>query len=502
MYKRQRLTGDPARLAERDRAIARREMELSRVRALTADNPAQSARWTQLRAVIDERLGLSRRIEALRRNEGLDAANAFVAVAPLRETRERVDRILGEMDDEERRLLVGRNVAQRHTSDLLVGAGGAVLVLLLALFGATYGLIRRQLSASEGHLRTVISRVPALIAYVDAQQRYVYVNSHYRERFAPHHPDIAGRSVREVLGETRYAIAAPLIEKVLKGEPQNYDWEPFPGVWQVINYMPRQDERGDVTGYYVLGADITERKRAEERIRLLNRELEQRVRERTAQLEHTHARMRALERSAAIAEERDRLMRDMHDGVGSQLMTTLDAVERGHLDPTGVGALLRECIDDLRLVIDSLEPSGQSLQIALANLRYRLEPRLQAAGMTLGWEVDDTPVAPAPGQVLQIMRIVQEALANALRHARASELRLRLQVHGGALCIEVSDNGRGLSLPANPPPGAAPPHAQRGLRNMRLRAHHLGGELRVHATEQGTQVELRVPGHTGAAAPH
>jgi signal transduction histidine kinase len=237
-------------------------------------------------------------------------------------------------------------------------------------------------------------------------------------------------------------------------------------------------------------------------VRTLNTELEQRVRERTAQLEHTHARMRALERSAAIAEERDRLMRDMHDGVGSQLMTTLDAVERGHLDPTGVGALLRECIDDLRLVIDSLEPSGQSLQIALANLRYRLEPRLQAAGMTLGWEVDDTPVAPAPGQVLQIMRIVQEALANALRHARASELRLRLQVHGGALCIEVSDNGRGLSLPADPPPGAAPPHAQRGLRNMRLRAHHLGGELRVHTTEQGTQVELRVPGHAGAAAPH
>ena len=68
------------------------------VRALTADNPAQSARWTQLRAVIDERLGLSRRIEALRRSEGLDAANAFVAVAPLRETRERVDRILGEVE--------------------------------------------------------------------------------------------------------------------------------------------------------------------------------------------------------------------------------------------------------------------------------------------------------------------------------------------------------------------------------------------------------------------
>ncbi|MBC7206359.1 MAG: diguanylate cyclase, partial [Methyloversatilis sp.] len=274
-----RLTGDPARLNERDRAIARREIELDRVRALTADNPAQSARWTQLRAVIDQRLGLSRRIEALRRNDGQDAANAFVAAAPLRETRERVDRILGDMDDEERRLLVDRNVTQRHKSDLVVGAGGAVLILMLALLCAIYGLIRRQLRASEGHLRTVISRVPALIAFVDAEQRYVYVNQHYRERFAPDQGDIAGRSVREVLGETRYAIAEPRIEKVLSGEPQSYDWEPFPGIWQVINYMPRQDERGEVTGYYVLGADITERKRAEERIRLLNGELGQRVRE-------------------------------------------------------------------------------------------------------------------------------------------------------------------------------------------------------------------------------
>jgi diguanylate cyclase (GGDEF)-like protein/PAS domain S-box-containing protein len=368
-----RLTGDPARLTERDRAIARREIELDRVRTLTSDHPAQSARWTQLRAVIDERLGLSRRIEALRRNEGQDAANAFVAAAPLRETRERVDRILGEMDNEERRLLVERNVAQKHSSDLLVGAGGAVLILMLALLGATYGLIRRQLSASEGHLRTVISRVPALIAYVDAQQRYVYVNGHYRERFAPHHPDIAGRSVREVLGETRYAIAAPLIAKALQGEPQSYDWEPFPGVWQVINYMPRQDERGDVTGYYVLGADITERKRAEERIRLLNRELEQRVRELervSRALRTLSAGNRAMLRATGEHELLDSMCRALVE-VGAYPMAVVwlrnaagdyvPTAQCGHSDGIdGLRAWAAANASDVRTAMDAIVAGGQA----------------------------------------------------------------------------------------------------------------------------------------------
>ena len=61
-------------------------------------------------------------------------------------------------------------------------------------------------------------------------------------------------------------------------------------------------------------------------------ELERRVHERTRELERTHERLRALERTASVAAERERLMRDMHDGIGSQLITTLEAVERGSGD--------------------------------------------------------------------------------------------------------------------------------------------------------------------------
>jgi diguanylate cyclase (GGDEF)-like protein/PAS domain S-box-containing protein len=137
----------------------------------------------------------------------------------------------------------------------------------------------RQLDESEDHLRSVIGNVPALIAYVDAQQRYVYVNDQYRESFASGRDDITGCTVREILGEQRYAIAAPMIGKVLGGVAQHYDWQPFPGVWQVINYAPKRDAQGAVTGYYVLGTDITERKEAEARIQSLNEALGNRVRE-------------------------------------------------------------------------------------------------------------------------------------------------------------------------------------------------------------------------------
>jgi len=100
---------------------------------------------------------------------------------------------------------------------------------------------RLQMANSEAHLRSVINNVPALIAYVDTNERYVYVNTQYRERFAPLRQDIHGCSVREILGPDRYAVAGPLIAQALLGHSQSYDWQPFPGVWQQINYQPTYD---------------------------------------------------------------------------------------------------------------------------------------------------------------------------------------------------------------------------------------------------------------------
>jgi signal transduction histidine kinase len=222
----------------------------------------------------------------------------------------------------------------------------------------------------------------------------------------------------------------------------------------------------------------------------LNRELEQRVAERARDIERQYERIAALERAHAIAEERERLMRDMHDGVGSQLMSTLAALERGTLPSGQVGALLRACIDDLRLVIDSLDVGEQSLPAALANLRYRLEPRLEASGLALAWHVDAGAGAQlGPGALLHVLRVVQEALANALEHAQATRISVHVRAQAGELLVEVTDDGIGLPAPGTPVQG-------RGLANMRQRARSLGGDLETAALSPGTRVCLRIPAAT------
>ena len=147
-----------------------------------------------------------------------------------------------------------------------------------------------QLRESQAQLQGVISGVPALIAYLDTEQRYVYANQQYRERFAPQGRDITGRTVREVVGEERYAIASAALTRALQGEAQSFDWQPALGTWQQSNYVPRRDEQGQVIGCYAMGTDITERKRHESQIETLNTELEQRIRE----LEHVSRALRTL----------------------------------------------------------------------------------------------------------------------------------------------------------------------------------------------------------------
>ena len=109
-----RLSGDPARLVDRDAAIASREALMTAIRGQTADNPRQQAHWQRLRQVLDERILISRRVEVLRQTEGAVAANAYAATAPLQETRNRTARILDDMDNEERRLLFETFQFQDH----------------------------------------------------------------------------------------------------------------------------------------------------------------------------------------------------------------------------------------------------------------------------------------------------------------------------------------------------------------------------------------------------
>jgi signal transduction histidine kinase len=160
---------------------------------------------------------------------------------------------------------------------------------------------------------------------------------------------------------------------------------------------------------------------------------------------------------------------------------------------------LQEGLDELRLLMDSSD-LGRSLHDALAAWRNRWDARLSAAGVLLVWRVDDSVDQAQLGSdaVMQVMRILQEAAANILKHSGARGMTLSARVDvvpgqpGGLLCIDIVDDGVGCPALSE---GAVRSGA-RGLKNMRFRAQQIGAQLVVAtrpAPDTGCAVTLRLP---------
>lgn len=218
-----------------------------------------------------------------------------------------------------------------------------------------------------------------------------------------------------------------------------------------------------------------------------SRVLAARLAERERELAAQHEQLLAVERDQTLLLERQRLMRDMHDGVGSHLIALLRLADSG-AGGEAMADLLRSAIEDLRLTIDSLEPLEHDLATLLATLRTRVGRRLESAGLTLEWHMADMPPLPwlEPAQALQVLRLIQEAMTNVIKHAQARTLSLSARQEGDALEVRIEDDGCGFDLAAA--------SAGHGLASMRQRAQVLGAALCWDSTAgRGTRVCLRLP---------
>lgn len=223
----------------------------------------------------------------------------------------------------------------------------------------------------------------------------------------------------------------------------------------------------------------------------LNASLESRLFEREQELASQHRELTRLEAERAQLEERGRIMRDLHDGLGSQLSFALLQSRAPSRDdqPGHLAGLLQDCLDELRLAIYSLEPTATHAATVLGTWRQRVASSIESAGVKLVWAVDEVGEAGllAQSEILSVLRIVQEAVNNTLRHARASTLRLGLSAAPDGLLIELADDGCGV--PACTPAGSA----GHGLMNMRRRASDIGARLDIDTALPGTRVRLLLP---------
>ncbi|MCA9640003.1 MAG: ATP-binding protein, partial [Myxococcales bacterium] len=206
--------------------------------------------------------------------------------------------------------------------------------------------------------------------------------------------------------------------------------------------------------------------------------LREQLDEQERRLARQHELLQKLEVEKRLNTQHETIMQDLHDRLGSNLTSALLQARSGELTSQETVLLLQDLTDELRHIARSSSRDERNLNQILAELRQRVQHRLGHGGITLDWDVDPQLPVLANGEAGQHVRaILSEAIANVVKHARASRISLSAREDNKRVEIELSDNGVGFD------PAAV--ETGRGLPGMRQRAQAIGGALSLESRPAG-----------------
>lgn len=243
---------------------------------------------------------------------------------------------------------------------------------------------------------------------------------------------------------------------------------------------------GLLLGLGVVASIAREASEARRTVVQSNQILAAQLTEQTAKLERSYEAQKQMLQREVMLVERQRIVRDMHDGIGGQLLGLMMQVRSGGATPLEVEQGLQASIADLRLIVDSMDSAEEGLADTLRAFEHRVRSQIEAAGIALDFSAEvDEQIDLGPRPTLQVLRILQEAVTNAMRHSGAKRIAVAAVAPvEGPIRMTVSDDGTGL--PDNYRRG-------RGLTSMETRARLLGGELVIATDAAGTCLTLEVP---------
>ncbi|CCN73215.1 ATP-binding protein [Vibrio nigripulchritudo] len=223
----------------------------------------------------------------------------------------------------------------------------------------------------------------------------------------------------------------------------------------------------------------------------LQRTLEQKVVEAVALYKKEQAVAHDLEKKQALMDERQSLLSDMHDGLGSQLVELITLLRVPNTNQTDIQLKATQCLNDLRLILDSRNPLFDAqFSVLLGQWRARIDPVLHAANIELEWfvECDDSAVTLTPQSKLDLLRILQELITNVIKHAdQATKVSFQCIQNNSELIIQVQDNGKNFKDSVDKKSDGY------GLSSIQNRAKKMNGEFDFELTERGGLANVRVP---------
>jgi PAS domain S-box-containing protein len=352
------------------------------------------------------------------------------------------------------------------------------------------------LAQSERRFRALTEKGADYITVVNAAGLITYENPTAIRTLGFDAGDLMGRNVFDFAHPEDQAAVRRLFDEVVASKEHTVEAEvrarARSGAWRWLHVVATNLLDDPAVGGVVLNSrDVTERREAVKELRRMNEVLEERVRQRTAAIQEFQ------EHLLRIADQtQQRIAQDLHDDLGQELTglslraeTLAEILAGGAPHAAKLAADVLAAVERARSKVRNLARRVLPIEIELNSLGGALARLAEdaASGARVACEFhNDHPETTFDSRIaMQLYRIAQEAVANALRHAQPKHVHIELADEQGQTVLQIADDGRGM--PAEAADGL-------GLRIMRYRAGMLGGTLEVLPGKGGgTVVVCRLP---------
>lgn len=453
------LTGEPQFLDRYRELAAAERAGIQNLRALTRDNEAQQARLTELAGAADARLAQLEEGITARRDENLEAATQIVRAGESAHLMRDIRGLLGAVETEARRLLSQRSqtaAEQAARTRTVLGAGTAFLVVMLLFAGAVIESDVSKLQASERVLRRqaeLLDKAHEPILTWKLGGPIEYWNHGAEELYGLKREDIVGRASHDLL-HTVFPSGCTPFETILARDGRwRGELTHLVGGREIIveSLMTIVTEPEGQQTILEVNRDITERKRAQEEIRQLNQELEQRVKDRTAELEASNRELEAFAYSVshdlrAPLRGIDGWSHALLDDYGPQLPANgRHYLERVRAETQRMGQLIDGLLKLSRLTRAEMRRESVDLSSLARSILCRLREREPSRNME--FVIQEGLTANGDPHLLEIA--LSNLFMNAVKftapkpEARIEFARTRC---GEELAFYIRDNGVGFNM--------------------------------------------------------
>jgi signal transduction histidine kinase len=268
--------------------------------------------------------------------------------------------------------------------------------------------------------------------------------------------------------------------------------------WFRSRAVPIRSPQGEIARWYGTCSDIHDSKLLEQSIRDNATELEKMVDRRTNELQRLSVRLMTLQ-----DQERRRIARDLHDGLGQELAVAKMVLDKILLQKSSrpdddswaqASSIIDRAIQQVRTMSHLLHPPLLDEVGLLSALSWYVDGLAKRSGIETSLDVRPSDFPRLATEVeTAVFRIVQEALTNVFRHSEAHKVWITLSYRSGVIEVAVKDDGKGVGKKIAE---MSPDSVGVGIGGMKQRARELGGELRLRNALPGTVVELTIPGRS------